>query len=190
MGRRKSTVLPRSPNSQGTFNGSFETGQDEHGNLNFIGHDDSTLVHANIKINAASKSNRSLKDTNAAEGIDSFLTTSFSEEDRDSSQNSFRSNQSNSEHEFRQQLDELDRTQEVWKTKQKEISHDVDDIGDFYVKEVGENLSSPSRPSRKHGSTIYEEEEEVGNESIGLLSYQYSATTDRSQLIDEKMEDI
>ena len=180
------TMSPRSPSSQETFSGSFE----------LIGHDDSTLVHANMKGKKANRYGRSIKGTtsNSVGGIDSFLTTSYSEEDREISHNSTKPNQRNSEAELRQQLNELDQAQEAWKAKQKEVAHDTDDIGDFYVKEAGENSLSPS--SRKHGGTIYEEEELIENNeySSELLSHENITTTDpnqpiKDQLIQEKTED-
>jgi hypothetical protein len=186
------TMSPQSPSSQGTFNGSFE----------LIGHDDSTLIHANIKGAKANRYDRSIKGatSNSVGGIDSFLTTSYSEEDREISHNSTRSNQNNSEADLRQQLNELDQAQEAWKAKQKELAHDTDDIGDFYVKEAGENSLSPS--TRKQAGAIYEEEELIENDehSAELLSYENTATTTtitttdpnqliKDQLIQEKTED-
>ena len=184
------TMSPRSPSSQGTFNGSFE----------LIGHDDSTLIHDNIKGTKANRYGRSIKGatSNSVGGIDSFLTTSYSEDDREISHNSTRSNQKNSEADLRQQLNELDQAQDAWKAKQKEVAHDTDDIGDFYVKEAGGNALSSS--SRKQAGTIYEEEELIGNDeySAESLSYENTTTTTtttdpnqriKDQLIQEKTED-
>ena len=177
---RHNTISPRSINSEGTFGHSFEAGNGSihtggNGSLTFassslIGHDDPTLVHTNIKENTINRNDELIKNTNSG-ALDSFLTTSFSEEEtRDSPEDAQRSNQGFSEDALRQQLIELDRTQDAWKAKQQDVSVDMDDIGDFYVKEAGEFSSSSPRkefssssPRKKsfvlHEETIYEEEE-------------------------------
>ena len=192
---------PPVSNSTGSINSFAETGQGDggHGSLSFassiIGHDDPTLVHANnVKVEPANKSRKFEKDINSIGrgGIESFLTASFSDEDRNISQNITRTKQTKSEDELRQQLNELDQTEEAWKAKQRGNAHDLDEIGDFYVKEAGENSSSPSM---KQGGTIYadEKEQQIGNGSAEVLPYY---NHDRRSIIDcgqqksERLEDI
>eukprot|EP00537_Pseudo-nitzschia_pungens_P003841 CAMPEP_0172362330 /NCGR_PEP_ID=MMETSP1060-20121228/5961_1 /TAXON_ID=37318 /ORGANISM="Pseudo-nitzschia pungens, Strain cf. cingulata" /LENGTH=1378 /DNA_ID=CAMNT_0013084815 /DNA_START=167 /DNA_END=4302 /DNA_ORIENTATION=- len=129
-----------------------------------IGHDDPTLVHTNVD-KKQQRNDEVIKPVNS-EALDSFLTVTFSEEERrDAAEDERRPNQSLSEHELRQELVELDRAQDTWREKHGLGSDDMDDTGDFYVKEVGE--FTPTSPRRKrpyflNEETIYEEVTERG----------------------------
>jgi hypothetical protein len=146
---------PRSINSEETFDRSFNSGS-------VIGHDDPTLVHTNIKGNLISKNEDHLIKNSNSGALDSFLTTSFSEEESRDSRDARRGNQSSLDYVLRQQLVELDQRQDAWRAKQQEVSDDdMDDAGDFYLKEVGElSVLSPRKKSFVLlEETIYEEEE-------------------------------
>jgi len=174
---RHNTISPRSINSDGTFGHSFEASNGSvhtGGNVSLssgfagslIGHDDPTLVHTNIKESSINRNDEIIKSINSG-ALDSFLTTSYSEEEnRDSSGDAQRSKQNLSVDELRQQLVELDRTQDAWKANQQEVSVDTDDTCDMYVKEAGEfKSSSPKKKSFVlHEETIYEEEEPIEND--------------------------
>mmetsp|Transcript_9245 Transcript_9245/g.22965 ORF Transcript_9245/g.22965 Transcript_9245/m.22965 type:complete len:1330 (-) Transcript_9245:125-4114(-) len=146
---------PRSINSDGTFDRSSIASS-------IIGHDDPTLVHANVKRNSGGK-NDVIKQCHS-EALDSFLTVSFSEEENRDSLDTERTDESSSDNARRQQLVELDERQQAWELKQQERSFEMDEAGDFYLKEVGElSVLSPKSPRKKFFApikeTIYEDEE-------------------------------
>jgi len=226
---RRSALSPRSISSDS----SFHTGG--NGSLSYagsvIGHDDPTLVHTNVKGNIR---HRSDDKTVHSEALDSFLTVSFSEEERQESsgdeerrsvqsltdeeprqelkrQDSSgdeqrRSVQIFADEELRKELVELDRAQDAWRIKQQVGSGDMDDTGDFYVKEAGG--FTPSSPRRKkltfvpnkgiiyeevgkRQETIYEEEElkeKVESHSMQPQRSEIRADTTASQSQQRKME--
>ena len=146
---------PRSINSDGTFDRSSIASS-------IIGHDDPTLVHANVERNSGGK-NDVIKQCHS-EALESFLTVSFSEEENRDSLDTQRTDETSSDDARRQQLVELDERQQAWELKQQERSFEMDESGDFYLKEVGElSVLSPKSPRKKFFApikeTIYEDEE-------------------------------
>ena len=170
----------RSINSEDT---SFNNGS-------VIGHDDPTLVHTNTKGNSISKSEDHLIQNSHSGALDSFLTTTFSEEESRDSRDARRGNQSSSDYVLRQQLVELDQRQDAWRAKQQEASDDMDDAGDFYLKEVGElSVLSPKKKSFVVlEETIYEEEE-LREDDVPEMASRKSSNRETVPLQYEKTED-
>lgn len=136
-----------------------------------IGHDDPTLLHANIQECYSSGNNDSAT-------LGSFLTEVTSDDIRDSSHTSRggvserqspRNTISNPEV-LVQALSELDKTQHEWKMRHEEeeeqhssqhtSGREMDSTGDFYLEEVGGIYqSTPKRKISLHEQTILEEDE-------------------------------
>ncbi|KAG7342135.1 two component regulator [Nitzschia inconspicua] len=196
------SMSPLSPMSQGTCDSSMDM-QSTYtvgnasavvgGTTSFvgsvIGHDDPTLIHANIKECFSAGINDSAT-------VSSFLTEMTSDDIRDSSQTSRldlserqSSVQNLSDQEFLQkQLTELDKTQEQWKVRHEKeqqssrhpTGREMDSTEHFYLEEVGEfhQQSTPRQNSlRLHEQTILEEDE-YNEESSREPSVAESPTSD------------
>ncbi len=178
---------PRSINSEGTFDRSSIASS-------IVGHDDPTLVHANVKRNLSGK-NDTIKNCHS-EALDSFLTVSFSGEDenRDSAETE-RRDENLSDDELRQQLNELDQRQQAWGLKQQERSFEMDEAGDFYLKEVGElSVLSPKSPKKRSvfapiKETIYEEEE-IRESDVHEMESECSYDEEEDEEEEENHDDI
>jgi len=162
-------------------------------NGSVIGHDDPTLVHTNTKGNSISRNEDHLIQNSHSGALDSFLTTTFSEEESRESRDTRRGNQSSSDYLLRQQLVELDQRQDAWRAKQQEASDDMDDMddaGDFYLKEVGElSVLSPKKKSFVVlEETIYEEDELREND-VPEIASRKSSNRETVPVTYEKTED-
>ncbi|VEU36171.1 unnamed protein product [Pseudo-nitzschia multistriata] len=157
-GSPRHAVSPKSIGSESSFQTGLSVGYVE----SVVGHDDPTLVHTNVKENPSSRNDDHIRNIHS-EALGSFLTASYSEEERDSPEDARELGQSLDDEKLRQQLVELDRTQDAWRAKRQEVSDDVDETEDFYVKEAGEFTPSSSRKRYQLAmkeATIYEEVEE------------------------------
>ena len=186
---RRTIGSPRSPSSQGTFD-SYDMNSTVAGNAStvaggwsvvesVIGHDDPTLVHANI---APCTSNSGVVT------INSFLTEynsndAGSEDIRNSSHTSgsgivsvdardtYSTGRVLTETEIlERQLSELDRTQEAWKARHQQDGtsrSEIDATADIYMNEVGsfKQTSPRKKPSSLQEQTIIEEEESCAESS-------------------------
>jgi hypothetical protein len=178
------TISPRSPASQGTFDSAVEVNSVYTGNGSIpvggttsfvgsiIGHDDPTLLHANIKECHSSGINDSAT-------LSSIFTEAASDEIRDSShisRSGFSIRSISDAEILERELIELDKTQEQWKVRHEEeqelrFSHhtgseEMDKTGDFYVEEVGGIHRSSARPiGLSLQQQIIFEEDEYNEES-------------------------
>jgi hypothetical protein len=157
-------ISPRSPGSQGTFDSTMDINSAFTGNAStavggttsfvgsVIGHDDPTLLHANIRECYSSGINDSAT-------LSSIFTEAASDEIRDSSHVSRSGVSVRSISDagiLERELIELDKAQEQWKLRHEEeqelrFSHhtrseEMDRAGEFYVEEVGTIHRASPRP--------------------------------------------